>query len=231
MRSSSQNIVFVGASLLLTTFAFADGAGLGKGIQSASIDFDYQFAVLKSNTVAGTDFGDSSRIGVSAYTGKERELGLALTRDQTSTKFSQIDSSMQTQWTDFAINYRFWWFTPSIILGSCAIAASGPTGSLTDAICLTTGAGLKGQYAAGAKAIAYLDSRFVSATKVRDLAGSNVKIGMRTDIDFGVTLRVFLLLDVMTGYRLRLFDVSIDGTNKSEVQTGPYAGLKIGATF
>lgn len=221
---------FVAGTLSAST-VFADGAGLDKSSHTTNVEADNQFAVHKSNTISGTDFGQSLRLGVSAYAGKGREFGLALRHELSNTKFTQKDAKMQVQWTDFAVSYRIWWFTPTLTVGSCAFKAEIADVELLDAVCLTTGAGLKGQIPTGSNAVAYFESLFVTPSSARDLQGRSIRIGMRSDTDVGIAIRFFQMIDLITGYRYRSYNLSIDGSKDSEIQTGPYLGFRLGASF
>lgn len=223
-------ICFVVGTMSAST-ALADGAGLEKSSHSVNVEADNQFAVHKSNTIAGTDFGQTLHFGVSAYAGKEKEFGLGLRHDQSSTRFTQKDSKMQVQWTDFALSYRLWWFSPMLMVGSCAVSAEAVGVELIDAVCLTSGAGLKGQLPIGATAVTYFESVFVTPSSARDLEGRKIKIGMRSDSDAGIAIRFFQMLDLITGYRYRTYSLSIDGTKETEIQTGPYLGVRLGASL
>ena len=224
--------IHLGVGVFLTAgSAFADGTGLEKNTQTVSLMLQYQFAVHKSNTVSATDFGQASRSVLSVNAGKSRDLTFALHHDKTSTTFTQKNSDMETEWTDFVLSYRIWWFSPSLMVGSCELNSSVDDAEIFDAICITTGAGLKGEMPVGANAVAHFDTMFVNGKTTRDIAGRNVRVGARADVDAGVSLRVLSFLDLNTGYRYRNYSISVDGSKASEIETGPYFGLNFGFVF
>lgn len=216
---------------LAASAAFADGTGIEKNTQTVSLMLQYQFAVHKSNTVSATDFGQTTRSVLSVNAGKSRNLSFALHHDKTSTAFTQNKSDMETAWTDFVLSYRLWWFSPSLIVGSCELNSSVNDAEIFNAICITSGAGLNGEMLVGANAVAHVDTMFLNGKTTRDLAGRNVRVGARADIDTGVSLRVLTFLDLNTGYRYRNYSISVDGNKASEIETGPYFGMNFGLVF
>jgi hypothetical protein len=224
--------IHLGVGMLMATgTAFADGTGLEKNTQTVSLLLQYQFAVHKSNTLSATDFGQATRSILSVNAGKSRDLTFALHNDKTTTTFTQKNSDMETEWTDFVLSYRIWWFSPSLMVGSCAIKSSVDDTSIFDALCSTSGAGLKGEMPVGANAVAHFDTMFINGKTTRDITGRNIRVGARADIDAGISLRVLTFLDLNTGYRYRNYSVSVDGSKASEIETGPYFGMNFGLVF
>lgn len=232
MRSKLARAVSMGVGIFLTSsVAFGQGVGLEKTTQTVSLLLQYQFAVHKSNTVAATDFGQATRSVIGLNTGKGRDLRFALHNDKTATTFTQKNSDMETEWTDFVLSYRLWWFSPALMLGSCELSSTVDDAEIFDAICITSGAGLKGEMLVGANTVAHFDTLFVNGKTTSDAAGRDVRVGARSDVDAGVTLRVLSFLDLGTGYRYRNYSISLDGSKASEIETGPYVGLNFGLTF
>jgi hypothetical protein len=209
----------------------ADSTDLEKNTQTVALETTHEFSVHKSNTIAGTDFGQSSRFSLTSYAGKSRELGLSLRNEQLQTTFTQKDASMSVAWTDFTVSYRIFWISPRLSLGSCALKAKAQGVELTDAVCLSAGGGLKGELPFGDRGIAMLDLGVANATDTRDQAGRSVKISSRKDVDFGVSYRVIPYADAVAGMKYRAFSLTIDGSQANEIQTGPYVGLRLGLTF
>jgi hypothetical protein len=232
MRTELRRVMSYGVGIFLaSSSAFADGTGIEKNTQTVSLLLEYQFAVHKSNTVSATDFGQATRTVVGLNAGKSRNLSFALHHDKTTTAFTQKNADMETEWTDFILSYRLWWFSPSLMVGSCEIHSTVDDAEIFDAICITSGAGLKGEMVVGANAVAHFDSLFVNGKTTRDLTGRNVRVGARVDVDAGFSLRVLSFLDLATGYRYRNYSVSLDGRKSSEIETGPYVGMNFGLTF
>jgi len=232
MKTGITKALGLGVGLLLSSApAYSDGTGLDKNLQTVSILFQYQFAVHKSNTVSATDFGSATRTVVGLNTGKGRNLSFALHHDKIATNFTQKNADMETEWTDFVLTYRLWWFSPSVMLGSCELNSTVDDAEIFDAICITSGAGLKGEMIVGANAVAHFDSKFINGKSTRDVAGRNIRVGSRADVDVGFSLRVLSFLDLNSGYRYRNYSISLDGRKASEIETGPYVGLNFGLTF
>ncbi len=231
-RGMRQNLGAISWFWLFASAAFAAGDGgdeLDKRTQMINVDADYSIPVDKSNTVDGTDFGAAYRLSVVTYAGKSKSLGLGLRYETVSTKFTQADGSLKSQWTDFALSYKIWMLYPSLFLGSVTLEADKAGVELVNAVGVTRGAGLAVRSPAGAIATMHCDFLYGSASKTRDLAGRVVGITGRLDADLGVTVKFpWNNLDLTTGYRYRSYKVEIDGSTQRELETGPYVGLNLG---
>lgn len=223
--------VAAAAVFVLARPVLADGTGLDKSTQTVGFEASHEFSVHKSNTIAGTDFGQASRYSLTSFAGKSRELGFALSNEQLHTKFTQKDASMNVSWTDFVVSYRIFWVSPRLMLGSCAVQAKAQGTELVDSVCLTSGGGLKGELPFAAGGVATMDLMVANAMDARDKDGRAVKIKGRKDVDLGVSYRVIPYADAVAGMKYRSFSLTIDQSQANEIQTGPYVGLRLGLSF
>lgn len=186
--------------------------------------------VVKSDTVNGTDFSTWIAVRTGANYGKGKQFGLNLRLDKMSTKFRQAEASMDSDWTEFNISYRYLWFVPTFIAGHTQLKAKSNdpvVGDILNAVATFTGFGLDLEMPYSGSLLVYTKLSYVNFSASHDFTAQEVKFGSRQEADIGIKLQMPLpALFVQGGYFHRSWSIEIDGGgSKAQVHTGPYVGF------
>jgi len=216
----------------VSTPSLAQNSDLDKRTPSVYLEAEGSFSTHKSNTLNGTDFATGSGLEAGVWTGKDKNLGMAVRQSQFQTHFTQVDAGADESWTDFLLRYRLLWFYPTAVIGSCNLGIEKNGQKIVDLLCTTLGASLGIRVPVGQYVIVEFTPLVAKPVSVKDRLARDTTVDLRSDYSLGVSLRPKLpWLDINVGFRYRTYNLTIAGDNTREVYAGPYLGLALGFSF
>ncbi len=247
---------FIGLSCLLSSKALA--GEFDAYTPSAYVQADGGYSVYKSKLLQANDTSTTVGYGFGINAGTDRNVGMRLTREQSSFSFALNASSLQVSWQDLAILWRFGPVYLGGVVATSSWTAKAPPdadgdeildiGSDAQDLCnfQTSGYGatLGGLIPVGKRSALTLDITSASGgtavplaydptlTDADTLNGRKVALGTRTEFAVGGSLALTRsLLDLTAGFKMRNYAVSLDSTSYAEQLTTTYLGLRTNFTF
>jgi hypothetical protein len=182
---------------------------------------------VESNTSAAT-----SSVSVGGYSGESRVLGVFFNSINQDLNFALNESSIRNNWNDLRLEARLGFIYPSVgvSMNQSKMVKAGET--LTNFYGTGPNAGL-GTKIPMTKTIMVEAEAFVSSTTAaHDKDGKDIEVGLRKEADIHATVDVTAqLVDFIIGYRAREYGVKVDDKEYKEVQSAPFAGLRLGMYF
>ena len=212
------------------------------GLSSANISFaktdgDYVptaflragggLSTYKSKMVDSNDTSTLLEYSFGAYAGEDRQFGMLVRRDSSTTNFVLNSSRIAASWQDVITRYRWGPLYLGVVLGSAEIDAN----NAGDAEFLKArgsgyGENLGLMVPVGRSAMFTMDVLMVANSTAVDLNQKTVTIGQRMDIDLGASFDITKqFVDLLVGYKYRTYPLSVDGTSYAEIFTSTYVGF------
>ena len=215
---------------------------------TSSIQVDIGTNTYESDAAESKESASGTTVSFSTAAGDNRLIGVNLRSAQNSVNFALNGSSMQTKWQDLMLSYRFGWIYPSIGATLSEVQIEKANAEYVDIYRASLGGGLAVRVPMWNKFVIYGDYRFFekpSAPRFADLTigtgdavpeGTPRKLdatlGPRSEIDIGTNIDIAReFIDFVVGYRVKTYELTVEGENKNELQSGLYVGLKLGAYF
>ena len=222
--SRLRNLCLFIVSLLIASRGYARDDNY---VPTAFIKAGGGFSTYKSKMVDNNDTSTLIEYSIGAYAGTERDFGMILRRDQSTTPFSLNSSSIAASWQDYIMRYRYGPVYLGVVLGSAEIDANKEG----DAEFLKArGTGYGGNFGfmipVGKYSMFNLDVLAVSDSTAVDLNKKSISIGQRMDYDMNASFDLTKsLFDFIVGYKYRTYSLSVDGTSYAELFTTTYIGF------
>jgi hypothetical protein len=190
------------------------------------------FSANRSETVGSTDFGSETMLTIGTWTGGNRIYGLSYNQRTNTTNFKMVNGKAYVQWSDVHFNYRWKFFYPHLIIGHCNVKVTTSEGSVMDSLCSQVGFGLTGKYPASNSVIVNVTTQFTQAGKTHDIINTSNKVSGRLRMSAGVEIHPGIdWIHFPVGYSYQTYSLTVDGQNKGQLETGPYAGVSAGYKF
>ena len=246
MVSLSLGILFhlVYSSIVFGQF---NGSESVKQTMTTYLQYDLSTDTYESNAASSKETAVGGTITFATAAGIHRDVGISLKSSKNSVKFSLNNNSMEQHFRDLLIHYRLGWVYPAITASLSEIAIEKTNGEYVDIYRSTFGAGI-------AVVIPMMDKFMLSTSfkffqkpelpKFSDLLNSanavpegerhrlNANLGSRNEFDIGTSIDIAReYLDFTCGYRINSYTIDIESKPHKESQSGPYAGIRLGAYF
>jgi len=236
------------AEALSVTLSQVYGSNLTKQTQTLSVSAEAGWTTYSSEAAGSNATGPSMTYSIAGYAGESRVLGIEFTSTNVEMPFELNKSRVTTRQQDLKMVARWQWFYPHIVVSQSdnRVSLDEVSSSEADGIRLkqrseetvcdyfgnSIGGGL-GVYAPITDSIVvHADASVMRGTSASDRNGKKVEEGMRQDVEIGTNVDLTdNMLDLVMGYKLRNFEVEVEGESFKESQSTPYAGLQLGVYF
>ncbi len=225
---------------------------------TAYVQADGGYSIYKSKLLQANDTSTTVGYGFGINAGTDRNVGMRLTREQSSFTFALNASTRKLTLQDLAFIWRFGPVYLGGVIASSNWTATAPpdadsdglldTGSDAEELCnfqtAGYGATLGGLIPIGRRSALTLDITSASGgtssplaydptlTNADTLNARTVSLGTRTEVAIGGTLALTKsLLDLTAGFKMRNYSVSLDSTAYAEQLSTTYIGLRTNFTF
>ena len=187
----------------------------------------YESSAVDSNATATVT---SYKVG--GYFGEARRLGLSVASAESITPFELNDTRVRSGFRDVELQLRLGFINPYIVATDNEINVKANGENFLHIHGQGLGLGANVQVPMTENIITTVSAKLVNTTKAYDRYDHDVEIGPRTEIDASAAVDVTRhLVDAYIGYRRRAYSIKVDGANAQEVQSIPYAGLRLGVYF
>lgn len=237
------SLLLWGSSLL----AQNSGSDSLRQTMTTSIQYDIGSNTYESDTASSKESSQGDTFTFSTAAGQNRLVGISIRSARNNVNFALNDSKMTTRWQDLMISYRMGWFTPAVGAALSEVQIETDSGDYVDIYRASLGAGLGMRVPLWHHLVVYGDFRFFEkppTPKFASLTNSSdavpdgtarkldATLDSRNEFDIGTSVDISRdFLDFVVGYRVKSYDLIVEGVKNSEYQAGIYAGFKIGAYF
>lgn len=214
---------------------------LAKGSKESALDQDantlfvhasYGFSTYKSKSVESNDTGATTLIDAGAHIGENKKMFINLIQESATHAFELNSSSITTSWQDVMIGYRLGWVQFGVIVSSGSILVDNQGTETSQMTASGYGAGLNLLIPIGNSSVFYTKVSSVSASEVQDAVAEASSLGSRMDIDIGSKTNIARsAFELIYGYRMKTYTLTIDGTTGAESHTNTYIGMGFGIDF
>jgi hypothetical protein len=208
------------------------GNTLTRQTQTAFMTMDYGLLTYESKAVASNATAPVTRFRVGGYAGENRVLGVFLDTEQARTSFNLNKSSIGTRWQDLYMRFRMDFISLDLIGGLANIDIKREEGAAANIYGYGIGGGAAIDLPLNRSIVVHLHGKSVLTSEAHEESGRQVALGRRDHAEANVAFDIDeRFLDVLFGYRYRQYNIKIDETQTKEVQSAPYAGMRLGIYF
>lgn len=222
-----------GGSTMAQTTSQVYGDTLTKQTQTFFMAGEAEWTTYQSELAEGHSSGQTAGFKIGGYTGESRVLGISLESVQQNAQFEYTQKSVHNQWNDLRFRARLGYFYPSIGVSLSELKLNSADQTTTHLYAQGYNGGLGARWPLSDTIVCELDHKSVFPFKTVDYLHQNGKILERHEANLNASIDVTKnLIDFLIGYRLRQFKFRSDENIESkEIQSAPFAGLRLGAYF
>ncbi len=209
------------------------GGKLTRFTPTAFVRGEYGLQTYDSEVVDGQATGGTTTFVAGGYAGEERQLGIFASRNSTDMTFERNNSDVSTVITDVVLQPRIWWLFPAVMFNATEIQvdATDDTSDL-NVKSQGVGAGLGLHVPISDRFKLFADLSYVEAIWTLESEGKDVLVQPRTRLDAGAAYNIWEhIMNVQVGFKYEKSGLKVAGTDFTEVQSSPYAGLQLGIYF
>lgn len=208
------------------------GDSLTKQTQTVFVRADANFTTYESKAAGSNTTATTTSYAIGGYAGEKRALGVFASSNQQDITFGLNNNRVQNTWRDLHMQARFGWIYPQVVVAMNEMAIDKDGARIADLYGSGIGGGA-GIYVPVIEAmVVHADGYVVNSNRARNTTANTVDVGQRLEVDLGASVDVIKnYVDFLIGYKVRRFDVTVDGESFEEQQSAPYAGLQLGAYF
>lgn len=208
------------------------GDPLTKQTQTLFVRADANYTTYQSGAVNSNASATTTTFTAGAYAGESRRLGVFLTANDQRIPFELNNSEATNAWRDLYFQARFGWFYPSVILSQSEMTIDRGNETILDCYGNGAGGGLGFFMPVNTFIVVYGEGQSVVTQHVRDHADRKVEVGARNEGEAGASIDVIHgFVDFILGYKYRSYSVKLEDVAYNEVQTAPFAGMRLGVYF
>ena len=228
-------------------FAQHNGVMSLRQTMTSYVQYDLSTNTYESDTAQNKETAESSSVTFATSAGSQKLIHIALRSSRSHVKFALNGNTMYNHFRDILIGYRLGWFSPALTATLTEIQVTKTNQEYIDIYRASLGAGISMMIPLMDRMVAYGDVRFyqepeiprfnnilASADAVPDRSPRQLEASMggRSEMDIGASIDVAReVLDFVVGYRVKSYNLLVEGEEQNEYQGGIYAGFKIGAYF
>ena len=208
------------------------GSELDRQTMTAFLRADMGWNTYDSKTVESKETRSSTTFMAGAFAGERRNVGMVFSSNENNVPYSLNDSRVNAAFRDVKLKARFGWVYPTIAASLTEMRVERSGATLANLYSSGVGAGAGVELPLHDRIVVYGEGMMFRPSVVKDRTDNNVDLGQRNEFDVGASVDLTdKILDLMVGYRVRSYSLSLNGTEQDELTSGAYAGLRLGLYF